>query len=201
MMKLFYSPTSPYVRKVRMVIIEKSLDHLIEADQRSPYDIEDDLVAANPLSKVPALVREDGLALFDSPVICEYLDCLSDTPKLLPSSGDARWMVLRMIALADGMTDAAYNARMESVRADGEKSANAIAGQREKIMRGVAALNASELPGADVVDLGTIALSASLGYVDLRHDDLNWRQGHDNLAAWMETAAQRPAFQATIPTE
>jgi len=198
MMKLFYSPTSPYVRKVRMVILEKGLTDLIEIDQRSPYDLEDALIAANPLCKVPALVLEDGSTLFDSPVICEYLDSLKPSPKLMPE-GAGRWSVMRMVALADGMTDAAYNARMESMRPDGEKSAKEIAAQQARIMRGIAALDAGELPGPDVLDLGTIALGASLGYTDLRHDDLNWRDNHPNLAAWMEEAGKRPSFQATIP--
>ncbi len=198
MMKLFYSPTSPYVRKVCMVILEKGLSDRVEFDQRSPYNIEADLVAANPLSKVPALVCEDGLTLFDSPVICEYLDCLNDTPKLMPS-GDARWRTLRLIALADGMTDAAYLARMESVRPDGEKSDDAMAAQKVKIMRGIAALEASELPAEDSIDLGVIALGACLGYVDLRHNDLNWRDGHAKLAAWLATVSQRPSFQETVP--
>jgi len=200
MMKLFYSPTSPYVRKVSMVILEKGLSDQVERDTRSPYDLEAELIAANPLGKVPALVLEDGRTLFDSPVICEYLDSLADAPKLMPASGDARWAVLRMIALADGMTDAAYLARMESVRPDGEQSADAIAAQRAKIMRGIDSLEGADLPGDDALDLGTIALGASLGYVDLRHDDLNWRDGHPKLAAWMENAAKRPSFQETIPT-
>jgi len=198
MMKLFYSPTSPYVRKVRMVILEKGLSDRVEFDTRSPYDIEDDLVAANPLSKVPALVCEDGLTLFDSPVICEYLDSLNDTPTLMPG-GDARWPTLRLIALADGMTDAAYLARMESMRPDGEKSADAMAVQRAKIMRGIAALDAAGLPAEGSIDLGVIALSACLGYVDLRHDDLNWRDDHAKLAAWMAAVANRPSFQETVP--
>ena len=198
MMKLFFSASSPYVRKVRMVIIEKGLSDQVEFDERSPYDMEDDLIAANPLSKVPALVLADGGTLFDSPVICEYLDSLGGAPKLMPA-GEARWPVMRLIALADGMTDAAYNARMESVRPEGEKSAAAIAGQRTKIMRGVAALEAGELADADSPDLGSIALCASLGYVDLRHDDLNWRDGHAKLAAWMAAASRRPSFRDTVP--
>jgi len=198
MMKLFYSPTSPYVRKVRMVILEKGLTDLIEIDERSPYDLEDELIAANPLCKVPALVLEDGSTLFDSPVVCEYLDSLKPTSKLMPE-GAARWSVMRMVALADGMTDAAYNARMESMRPDADQSATDMAAQRARIMRGITALDAGELPGTDVLDLGTIALAASLGYTDLRHDDLNWRDGHPALAAWMGEFSKRPSFQATIP--
>lgn len=199
MMKLFYSATSPYVRKVRMVILEKGLSDLVTFDERSAYDLDDDLIAANPLCKVPALVRDDGVTLFDSPVICEYLDSLNQTPQLMPAAGEARWSVLRLIALADGMTDAAYLARMESVRPEGQKSADAIAAQRAKIRRGVAALDAGELPAEGALNLGVIALSACLGYVDLRHADLNWRDGCANLAAWMQAASLRPAFQQTTP--
>ena len=100
-MKLFISLMSPYARKVRMVVIEKGLADQVEMVESAPYDKPEILLAANPLSKVPALVRDDGPSLFDSPVICEYLDSLSAQNPLLPAAGEERWAVLRLLALAD----------------------------------------------------------------------------------------------------
>ena len=184
-----------------MTIIEKDISEQVEFDRRVPYDIEPDLVDANPLCKVPTLVLDNGHSLFDSKVICEYLDSLNDTPRLLPISGDERWHVLRLVALADGMTDAAYNARMESVRPRGKKSTEAIEGQRDKIRRGISALETSKLPDPNKPDLGMIALAATLGYVDLRHPDLEWRKGHTELQAWMQKVSERTSFRETIPIE
>ena len=108
-MKLHYSSASPYVRKVMAVAIARGLDGRIEKIATNPHVSPPELLADNPLSKVPALVTDDGLALFDSPVICEYLDSLGDAPALFPPAGRARWVALRLQAIGDGILDAAVS--------------------------------------------------------------------------------------------
>ncbi len=201
MMKIYYSDASPYARKVRMTVLEKGLSEQVEFEVCAPYDKPAELVEANPIIKVPALVREDGSSLFDSAVICEYLDSLTPEPRLLPlEAGEDRWAVLRLHALANGMTDATYLATMEGRRPDGEQSPDWVDKQRGKITSCCDALEMSPLPDPDRPTLGTLALAAGLGYVDLRHDDLGWRNGRSNLTAWMDQASARPSFQATVPS-
>jgi glutathione S-transferase len=198
-MKLFVSLMSPYVRKVRMVIIEKGLSDQVELVECAPYDSPADLLAANPLGKVPALVRNDGSALFDSPVICQYLDGLSAQNPLVPDDGEARIQVLQALAFADGMTDAAYLSTMERRRPENEQSDAYWQAQRDKIVRGLDALEANPPASDALVDLGALAIAAALGYVDFRHDDLNWREGRPALAAWLARISERPSFQETVP--
>jgi glutathione S-transferase len=198
-MKLLISNLSPYARKVRMVIIEKGLTDQVELAEAKPYEKPDELLSANPLSKIPALIRDDGSSLFDSPMICEYLDSLSDTNPLIPSSGEARWQVLRLHALANGITDAAYLSTMERRRPEEDQSDDWWEAQRGKIARGLDALEADPPANDAPVNLGTIALGAALGYVDLRHGDMNWREGRPALAAWLEAFAERESFKQTVP--
>jgi glutathione S-transferase len=198
-MKLFVSFLSPYVRKVRMVIIEKGLSDKVELVEVMPYDKPTDLMTANPLGKIPALIRDDGTALFDSPVICEYLDSLSDKNPLLPASGEARIQVLQLLAFADGITDASYLSTMERRRPEGEQSDTAWQGMRDKISSGLDALEKNTPDVNADLNLGALGLAASLGYIDLRHADMNWRDGRPNLAAWLEGMAKRESFKETVP--
>ena len=115
-MKLYYSSTSPFVRKVNIFAIEAGLDKQIEWVTTNPWQAEDKLTAENPLSKIPTLVTDDEQVIFDSPVICEYLDSLHQTEKLIPQEGNARWQVLRLQALADGILDAGILRFMEHKR-------------------------------------------------------------------------------------
>lgn len=199
MMTLFYSPNSPYVRKVRMTIIEKGLSDQVLLSDASPSQLPDDLLAANPLAKVPTLQRDDGPALTESSLICEYLDSLTPEPGLLPASGEARWRTLRLQALASGIIDATYLATVETRRPEGEQSPGFIEVQQKKIVRAVDALNGEAAELGETLSLGSIALAAALGYVDLRQSGLNWREGREALAAWFETAAARPSFVETAP--
>ena len=133
-MKLFYSKTSPYSRKVRMMIHEKGLQQAITSVTCNPFDEAPELGAANPLGKVPTLILDDGSPLYDSPVICAYLDTL--TPgRLIPESGRERWNVLRWEALCDGVLDAAYNIVMERRRDAQEQSAGWIAQWKTQVSR------------------------------------------------------------------
>ncbi|MBP2301356.1 glutathione S-transferase N-terminal domain-containing protein [Azospirillum picis] len=199
MMKLRWSATSPYVRKVMMVVIERGLADLVERVPTDPWSADTDLPEDNPLGKVPALTLETGTTLFDSPVIVEYLDSLGDRPPLLPPAGPARWAALRLQAVADGICDAAILRRLEAQRPDGEKSATWMERQRRAVARALDLLE-SEAPSLDGdLTIGTLSVLVALGYLDFRFGHEDWRAGRPALAAWHEAAADRDSVRATAP--
>lgn len=198
-MKLRYSPTSPYVRKVMMVLIECGLDDAVELVKTDAWSPETDLPDDNPLGKVPALVVQDGLTLFDSPVICEYLDTLHDGARLFPSPGPARWAALRQQALADGICDAAILRRLEGNRPDGERSPSWMERQRAAVTRACDALEAEAATLPDTMTIGTLAALAALGYLDFRFGHEDWRPGRPTLTAWFERASARDSYRRTAP--
>ncbi len=202
-MKLAYSPTSPYVRKVMVLLHEtEQLDDVtLENRATTPLDPHEELLSSNPLGKVPALERADGPALYDSRVICAYLNARAATS--LYGTGSRHWDILTLEATADGILDAAlsmtYEARM---RPDDKQMPEWADAQWNKIARACAALNTrwmSHLQGP--LDMGQIAVGCALGYVDFRHDARGWRKGNDALAAWYETFDSRASMTATRPPE
>lgn len=202
-MKLFHSPSSPFVRKCLVVAIELGLEDRIERTRVSPSvaNREPELEAANPLGKVPALQAEDGSWIYDSAVICEYLDALAGG-RMLPAAGPARWRVLTMQALADGALDAAVLLRYEqALRPEPLRWDVWQAGQRAKIVGAVDRLEREigNVPDADTPDLGLVAVGCLLGYLDFRYPDIGWRTDRSALAAWYERFAERPAMRATVP--
>jgi glutathione S-transferase len=199
-MQLFYYPTSPYARKCRIVARERGLMAEVEEIACNPHDDPPELQSSNPLGKVPALVLDDGTAIFDSPVIAEYLDGLGSAPALIPAAGAARFKVLVAAALGQGVTDAAYNATMEGRRPESQRSPEAVTRYRAAILRSLDHMSdhLAALPGD--LTLGHIACAAALGYLDLRHGDLKWREGRDALAAWFEEFNARPSMRETDPS-
>ncbi len=201
-MKLCYSPTSPYVRKVVVTAAERGLDDRIERIATNAHDPKSELSTINPLGKVPALILDDGTALYDSPVICEYLDSLGEGAGLLPPPGPARWTALRQQALADGIMDAAILRMLETVRRpEPLRWAGWIELQKGKVMRALDSLerHAGDLNGPPT--LGQIAVGCALGYLDFRFAADNWRVGRPGLAAWYEGFARRPSMAASAPPE
>lgn len=198
-MKLRWSPTSPYVRKVMMVVIECGLEQAIEKQTTNAWAPDTDLPADNPLGKVPALVLEDGTALFDSPVIAEYLDTLHDGPRLFPATGPARWAALRQQALADGVCDAAILRRLEAQRPDGEKSPAWMERQRRAVARSLDVLEAEAAGLGDAPTIGTLSVLAALGYLDFRFGHEDWREGRPALSRWFEAMSARDSFRRTAP--
>lgn len=197
-MKLFYSPASPYVRKVIAVAIARGLHERIELASTNPHESPPALLAANPLSKVPCLVTEDGLALFDSPVICEYLDSRENGLPLFPR-GAARWIALKQQAMADGILDAAVARRLDGLRPKEDARTAAMARHKAAIDRTLAALEAEPPHGA--VDIGTISIGCALGYLDFRFADEPWRPACPRLAAWFAAFSAEPCMQQTMPRE
>lgn len=198
-MRLLFSPTSPYARKVRVVITEKGLEDRVTEVPTNPMEPDADLVARNPLHKVPALVLDDGASLYDSRVICEYLDFLTPGPRLLPDSGDARWQALRRQALADGILDAALATVMELRRPEGERSAMWLDRWRHAITRGVAVAEGDLDALSGDLDMSQIAVASALDYLDFRLPDIAWQDSHGALAAWLRDRLARPAFRRTDP--
>ncbi len=203
-MKLHYSPTSPYVRKVVVVAKETGLIDQITLDKvaASPIAPVDALNADNPLGKVPCLVTDDGQPIFDSRLICEFLDCQHDGPKLIPTDGSERWRVQRVHAMCDGILDAAILCLYENrLRPEEMMFQPWVDAQMGKMTRALAAL-AGEMDGAgDKLDMATIAAGVTLGYLDFRYGDLNWRSDHPALNDFYASVSQRPAMQETVPAD
>jgi glutathione S-transferase len=196
-MRLRYSPTSPYARKVRIAAIEKGLGELIELIATDTWNLPDALLRDNPLGKVPALVTAEGEVLFDSPVICEYFDAIGSGPSLIPRQGAERWRVLRLQALGDGMMDAAVERYVEAHRPEGQRLADWDRRQQAAIARCLADLEAADaLTGA--LDLGKIAVGCALGYLDLRFADEPWRPDHPRLTEAMRQLSDRYSFRETF---
>ena len=197
-MKLFFSATSPYVRKCLVVAHELGVAERITLLPSNAHPVQRDatLVAQNPLGKVPTLVTDDGQVLYDSRVICEYLDA-SFGGQLFPRDGVARWQALTLQSLADGMLDAALLARYEeAARPEALRWAEWSAGQLDKLHTSLAALEAAPAQLTGRVDIGTLALGCALGYIDFRFDRLGWRGRYPQVAAWAAGFLQRPSMAA-----
>jgi glutathione S-transferase len=198
-MKLYYSATSPYVRKVMACAITRGLEGRIQLHPSNPHSSPADLLADNPTAKVPCLVTDDGMALFDSPVICEVLDSIGDAPPLFPSAGAARWRALKFQAMGDGILDAAVPCRGELGRPKETARDAAIARFKAAMKRTVEALETD--PPHRHLDIGSIAVACALGYLDFRYGDEPWRPGHPKLTAWFEEFSKNPGIAQTVPKE
>lgn len=205
-MKLIGSATSPYVRKVRIVMAEKKLDYQFVLED--VWAANTTITASNPLGKVPCLVMEGGEAVFDSRVIVEYLDTLSPVGKLIPAQGRERAEVKTWEALADGLMDAAILARLEATwsgRLETQRSDAWIARQMGKIEATLKAMNTGlgDKPFCSGIhfSLSDVAVGCALGYLDLRFAQINWRETYPNLAKLQEKLMQRPSFVETRPAE
>lgn len=200
-MKLYYSPTSPYVRKVMVLLHETGQldDVTLEVTSGTPLAPAAGFHAANPLTKVPALERGDGPALYDSRVICAYLDDRAGSG--LYGSGKARWDMLTLEATADGILDAALLMMYETRLRPEEKRLDAwVDGQWGKVARACSALNnrwMSQLAGP--LNIGQIAVGCALAYLDFRLDARGWRKDNEALAEWFGRFDSRPSMQATRP--
>lgn len=200
-MKLYFSGTSPFVRKIAVLAAEAGLEGKIQKAPASVLGPGSEVAKDNPLGKVPCLITDDGQALYDSPVICEYLDSLHGGAKLFPA-GAARWVALRRQALGDGIMDAAVARVMESRRPENERSPASQEKQRKVIAGALDSLEAEADRLGDpkgATDIGAITVACALGYMDLRHGADNWRQGRPKLEKWYEAYAQRPSMSATVP--
>ena len=201
-MQLRYSPTSPYVRKVMATAIETGLDKEIEKIPTNPWDAATDLPSDNPIGKVPALVIDGARVLFDSPVICEYLDSLHDGAKLYTPSGDARWSTLRLQALGDGILDAAVLRLLEGRRPEERQSSDWVERQKNVVNRALDTLeNEADGLERDTAGIGHVTVGCALGYLDFRFPNDDWRRGRPKLTQWYEKFSQRASMKETVPKD
>lgn len=196
-MKIYHSPTSPYVRKVMACAIIRGLDSRIEKLPCNPHESPAELLADNPLSKVPCLVTDDGLSLFGSQLICEYLDSIGDALPLFPAHGAARWRALKFQSLGDGILDAAVPCRGEQGKPQEAARDAQIARFKAAISRTLDTLEAD--PPHKHVDIGSITVACALGYLDFRFAADQWRNGHPKLTAWYEAFAGNKGIAETAP--
>lgn len=202
-MKLIGSHTSPFVRKVRIVLAEKKIEYEFVID--SPWLADSKVPDINPLGKIPVLMLDDETPLFDSRVIVEYIDNVTPNNKLFPAPNRERTEVKRWEALADGVCDAAVAALLEGKRAKKEQSADWIVRQRGKVIRGLEFM-AEELGDKSFcmgthISMADIAVGTALGYLNFRFPDIDWRNAHPNLAKLYDKLLQRPSFADTVPHE
>jgi glutathione S-transferase len=201
-MKLHWSPRSPFVRKVMIVAHERGIADRLQcvrtvAEMTKPHA---ELMKENPLSKIPTLVLDDGTPLYDSRVICEYLDALGGDPRLFPQQGGARIVALRRQALGDGFLDLLVLTRNERLRAQPSQAHLASAAARTAAVLDNLDREADAF-ATSAFSIGHIAIGCALSYLDFRFADENWRMDHPRLANWHASFAARPSVRATLPVD
>ncbi|MEK9831036.1 MAG: glutathione S-transferase [Rhodospirillaceae bacterium] len=197
-MKLIYSDASPYARKARVAAIECGADSRLEFEAILPWEDPAGYRDINPVGKVPALIRDDGPPLYQSNLVCEYLD-MQGTTRIYPDPGPARWTALRQIAAADGILDASVAERMEMMFHEDAASEKFIARQELSVEMALDQLQAEAGDLEGPVTIGQVAVACALGYRDFRFADSDWRGARPELAAWFETFSARPSMTTTAP--
>lgn len=201
-MKLYWSPRSPFVRKVMVAAHELGIADRIETIYTlvSPSAVNADVQKVNPIARIPTLVTDSGMVLYDSHVICEYLDAEHGGAKLFPKQGERRWDALRRLALGDGMLETGVLWRGERTRPAPQQSSPILLGFDQKITSALDAVEADATAlKLDGIDIGEIALGCALGYLDFRFVELDWRARCPKAAKWFESFGARPSMQETIP--
>ncbi len=198
-MKLIYSVPSPYARKARMALIEARLEGRVESEAIDPWTDPSGFRDDNPLGKVPTLIRDDGPPLFQSNVVCEYLNAVGNA-QLYPADGPDRWTALRQLALADGILDASVTVRMELIFHEPDQLSQKLVERQElSVALALDALESEADALNGPVTIGQIAVACALGYRDFRFADVEWRAARTSLASWFETFAERASMTATDP--
>jgi len=200
-MKLLGTNVSPYVRKVRLVMLEKNIRHTYLIDP--PREPGSQVARANPLGRIPALILDDETCVYDSPVIAEYVDTLNDTPILIPRANALeRMRVKRWEALADGIMDSALVVRTECMRPADKQEADTVTRHNSAITRAIdhaaGQMGQREWCEGASITLADLSLVSALIYLDLRQPERDWRGAHPNLAAWFARVSKRPSVLATL---
>ena len=199
-MELKYSPLSPYARKVRVVAAETRCADRLKLTVIDFREQRAALEALNPLGKIPALITDDGVALYDSPVICEYLDVTFGGSRLIPPNGARRWQVLTRAALGDGIADAAVAVRGERMREQAQQSNAVIQAQLRKVGNALAELERAVPPPANALDMSDIAVVCALDYLALRVPQFQGYAEWSALKAYLGRLAPRESFAQTAPS-
>lgn len=199
-MKLYWSSRSPFVRKVMVFAHECGLASQLKLERTlvAMNNPNRGLLKTNPTGKIPTLELDDGSALYDSTVICEYLDSVQQGTRLFPAAGQARWTALRRHALGNNLTDNLMLWRNELLRPATQQSPETLAAFELKVRNALDALESEAAALArDPLSIGHIAIAVALSYIDFRFAALGWREGHQHLARWYEEYSQRPAMRET----
>lgn len=199
-MKLYWSPRSPFVRKVMVCAHELGIAERIEKVYAlvSSRSANAEVMQTSPLGRIPALVKDDGGVLYDSAVICEYLDHAFGGARLFPRN-TKRWDALRRHALADGLLETLVRWLDERNRPAERQSAETLAAYVAKVEAGLTAADRDAAARTGEPDIGDLTLGVVLGYLDFRYSDLHWRTRHTGLARWFEVFGERPSMRATAP--
>lgn len=201
-MKLYFAPASPFVRKVRVAALELGLHDKIQlvSVNTTPLEPDKTIAKVNPLIKIPALETDDGQILYDSPVICEYLDSLNSDLDLVPKEGKDRWRIKRQEALIDGLMDALVLTRYEqALRPADKRWQDWIEAQMRKVAGAVKLLEEEAETFVGSVNMASIALGCALGYMEFRLPEIEWEGDHPKIAAWFDEWDERPSMRQTDP--
>ncbi len=198
-MKVYGAPQSPFARKVRVFAMETGQAGTIEWVMVPLPDRGNVVPAFNPLVKIPVMERDDGSVLYDSPVICEYLDSLHQGPKLHPAGGEERWTALRLQALGDGIGDATAAIGAEGRRPPEYQFDDFVQRQTQKINNGLDVLEKETALLEGELTVGQLSVACAIGYLDFRSPDFGWRDTRPKLASWFETFSARPSIAETVP--
>jgi glutathione S-transferase len=199
MTKGYATPSSPFARKVRMAQIETDQPNLIEWQMLTREERAALIPSINPLGKVPCVVLDNGEALYDSPVICAWVDAQHGGNRLIPDTGHERWRVLCLEALGDGMGEAVVAVALEQAKDEGARSQAVIDRQSGKVKSALAALNEEAPHFRDPVTVGEIAVACAIGYMEFRGVAGGWRDAFPALGGWYDGLADRPSFAETLP--
>ncbi|MFT5540030.1 MAG: glutathione S-transferase [Alphaproteobacteria bacterium] len=200
-MKGYATVSSPYARKIRVAALETGQDGLIDWQMLSREERASMMPGINPLGKVPAVVLDSGEALYDSPVICAYVDSLHDGTKLIPPTGPARWRTLRREALGDGLTEAVGNVAQEGMKPEDKQLQRVLDRQGAKVAAALAALNTEAGDFQTPPGMGEISIACAIGYMDYRGVAPDWQKTYPTLAAWYGEINKRPSFSQTLPVD
>lgn len=198
-MKCYVTANSPYARKVRVAAFETKLGDEVEWQMLTREERAEMIPAINPLGKVPVAVLESGQVLYDSPVMCAYVDSLNNGPKLIPEAGDERWAVLTLEALGDGLGEAVIAASQEDQKPDGKRSQGIVDRQAGKAKNALATLNKAAGDFNDPPLMGEIAVACALGYMEFRDVVPGWRETYPALGDWYTNILKRQSFIRTAP--
>jgi len=196
-MKLYASPRSPYVRKVRVAAHELGLSERLTLVEATPKNVIELVSPDNPLGQIPTLVLGDGTAIYDSPVVCDYLDTLHDRAPLIPRDGPARWQALKLQAVGDAMLDQAIAVYMDEGRPAERRDEALLDRRRTRLKRCLSALEDDAASLDEALTIGPIAVACALGYLDFRLGRYFWRPEQPDLEAWFDRFAERPSMRAT----
>ena len=199
-MKLYHAAASPYARKARITLREVEILELVEEIEVAPWTDPEGYRDITPLGKVPALEIDDGPNLFQSVVICEYLASKNSQINLYPIESERRWSNLRQVAVADGVLDALVSIRVEKLFHEPEmQSEKFIQRQELTVLKSLDLIEENAMELEVTINAGHIALAASLGYIDFRFSENNWRMNRPNLSKWFEIFSQRNSMKETVP--